>query len=596
MILSAEHIDKAFTGKPLLQDASLFVEKGDRIGILGRNGAGKSTLLRLLAGLEPPDSGQVRRGAGVRLSYLAQNPVFPAGASVAEAALYGVSREERGVMAYEAMRVLTQLGLTDAEAPADALSGGQKKKLALAAALLRPCDVLLLDEPTNHLDIETAEWLEKRLQAFTGALLLVTHDRYFLERIANRIVEVEGGALYSHPANYSAYLMRKAERQDMERASERKRQAILKKELSWIRRGAPARSTKAKGRIERFEQLSAVEAPREEQQMHISAASSRLGRKIVEIENVTKAFGEKTLLRDFTYTLLRDDRVGIIGENGCGKTTLLKLLTGELKPDKGRIVRGDTVRIGCFAQGAEALAALPADARAIDAVRDVALAVETDEGRLTAAQLMERFLFDAELQYTPISRLSGGEKRRLQLLTVLMGAPNVLLLDEPTNDLDIQTLTILEDYLDAFPGAVVAVSHDRYFLDRVAHRLFAYEGEGRVRQYPGGYSDYLRLRDPQPQAAAPEKKAAPPRPQREKKVKFTFREQKEFETIDQEVERAETALRQIERQMEEAQADYVALQRLEQEKAQAQASLDAVTERWVYLNDLHERMEAEENG
>ena len=577
MILSAEHIAKAYLGKVLLQDASLFVEKGDRIGILGQNGAGKSTLLKMLAGLEKPDAGKITRGAGARISYLPQNPEFPKGATVVEAVFSGVSPKEQELRAYEAMRILTRLGFADENAPADTLSGGQKKKLALAAALIRPCEALLLDEPTNHLDTETAEWLEKQLAAFSGALLLVTHDRYFLERVANQIVELEGGALYTHPANYSAYLERKAEREDMARASERKRQAILKKELAWMQRGARARSTKAKGRIERFEQLSAVEGPKEREEVRLHAASSRLGRKIIEIEGLTKGFDGRTLLRDFSYVLLRDDRVGIVGPNGCGKSTLLHLIEGSLTPDAGTIVRGDTVRLGCFSQDN---AALPPDARAIDVVKDVALAVETDEGRLTATQMMERFLFHADLQYTPVARLSGGEKRRLQLLTVLMGAPNVLLLDEPTNDLD------------------VAVSHDRYFLDRIAQRIFAYEGEGRIRQYPGGYSDYARLReeDARAQEKPAPKKAEPPGEKREKKAKFTFREQKEFETIDADVERAEAAVRDIEAQMEAAQADYVELQRLTQEREQAQAALDALTERWVYLHDLHERMEAEQRN
>ena len=595
MILSAEHIAKAYLGKVLLQDASLFVEKGDRIGILGQNGAGKSTLLKMLAGLEKPDAGKITRGAGARISYLPQNPEFPKGATVVEAVFSGVSPKEQELRAYEAMRILTRLGFADENAPADTLSGGQKKKLALAAALIRPCEALLLDEPTNHLDTETAEWLEKQLAAFSGALLLVTHDRYFLERVANQIVELEDGALYTHPANYSAYLERKAEREDMARASERKRQAILKKELAWMQRGARARSTKAKGRIERFEQLSAAEGPKEREEVRLHAASSRLGRKIIEIEGLTKGFDGRTLIRDFSYVLLRDDRVGIVGPNGCGKSTLLHLIEGSLAPDAGTIVRGDTVRLGCFSQDN---AALPPDARAIDVVKDVALAVETDEGRLTATQMMERFLFHADLQYTPVARLSGGEKRRLQLLTVLMGAPNVLLLDEPTNDLDVQTLTILEDYLDGFAGAVVAVSHDRYFLDRIAQRIFAYEGEGRIRQYPGGYSDYARLReeDARAQEKPAPKKAEPPREKREKKAKFTFREQKEFETIDADVERAEAAVRGIEAQMEAAQADYVELQRLTQEREQAQAALDALTERCVYLHDLHERMEAEQRN
>ena len=595
MILSAEHIAKAYLARSCCRTPRSLWKRATASAYSARTARARARCSRCSPGWKNRTRARSPAARGARISYLPQNPEFPKGATVVEAVFSGVSPKEQELRAYEAMRILTRLGFADENAPADTLSGGQKKKLALAAALIRPCEALLLDEPTNHLDTETAEWLEKQLAAFSGALLLVTHDRYFLERVANQIVELEGGALYTHPANYSAYLERKAEREDMARASERKRQAILKKELAWMQRGARARSTKAKGRIERFEQLSAAEGPKEREEVRLHAASSRLGRKIIEIEGLTKGFDGRTLIRDFSYVLLRDDRVGIVGPNGCGKSTLLHLIEGSLAPDAGTIVRGDTVRLGCFSQDN---AALPPDARAIDVVKDVALAVETDEGRLTATQMMERFLFHADLQYTPVARLSGGEKRRLQLLTVLMGAPNVLLLDEPTNDLDVQTLTILEDYLDGFAGAVVAVSHDRYFLDRIAQRIFAYEGEGRIRQYPGGYSDYARLReeDARAQEKPAPKKAEPPREKREKKAKFTFREQKEFETIDADVERAEAAVRGIEAQMEAAQADYVELQRLTQEREQAQAALDALTERWVYLHDLHERMEAEQRN
>ncbi|MGN1250910.1 MAG: ABC-F family ATP-binding cassette domain-containing protein, partial [Candidatus Spyradocola sp.] len=475
MILAAENISKAYTLKTLLDGATLYVEDGDKMGVIGVNGTGKSTLLKVLAGLEEPDSGSVSRGRNVRVGYLPQNPAFRPGATVLSAVFDGVTADVRELKDYEARTILTRLGIADHDAKVETLSGGQRKKVALAAALVRPCELLILDEPTNHLDNEMVAWLEKQLQAFPGALVMVTHDRYFLERAVNKIVELDGGKLYTYPANYSKFLELKAEREDMALASERKRQAILKVELAWMRRGARARTTKAKGRIERFEQLSAVEAPKAQESLKIGSAASRLGRKTVEIDHVSKSYGGRVLIRDFSYIILRDDRVGIVGHNGCGKSTLLNMIAGRIQPDSGSVTVGDTVRIGYFAQDN---ADMDGEKRAIDFIRDIALSVETDEGTLTATQMMERFLFNADLQYTQIKRLSGGEKRRLYLLSVLMGAPNILLLDEPTNDLDIQTLTILEDYLDHFPGAVVAASHDRYFLDRLMQRIFAYEGEG----------------------------------------------------------------------------------------------------------------------
>lgn len=588
MILAAEKISKAYTLKTLLSEATLYVEEGDKVGIIGINGTGKTTLLKMLAMLEEPDSGAITKGSHVRIGYLPQNPVFKKGATVLDAVFDGVSADVQELKGYEAKSILTRLGIADFEEKVEHLSGGQKKKVALAAALVRPCEVLILDEPTNHLDNDMVVWLEKQLMNFAGSLIMVTHDRYFLERVVNKIVELDGGKLYTYPANYSKFLEMKAEREDMALASERKRQAILRVELAWMRRGARARTTKAKGRIERFEQMSAIEAPKTQENVKIGSASSRLGRKTVEIENLCKAYGDKVLVKDFTYIILRDDRVGIVGHNGCGKSTLLNMIAGRLQPDCGSIVVGDTVKIGYFAQDDRDM---DGEMRAIDFIKDIALSVETDEGTLTATQMMERFLFDADLQYTQIKRLSGGERRRLYLLSVLMEAPNILLLDEPTNDLDIQTLTILEDYLDKFSGAVVAASHDRYFLDRLMQRIFAYEGDGQIRMYPGGYSDYLEMREPVREPVKAEKpKAAAPAPVKQKKVKFTFKEQREFETIDDDIAAAEEKIAELDRQIEASAADYVALQKLTEEKEAAEAQLEHLMERWVYLNDIYEQM------
>lgn len=589
MILSVEKISKAYTLKSILDDATLYIEEGDKLGVIGINGTGKSTLLKILARLEQPDDGTVTQGSGVRTAYLAQNPEFRKGATVLEAVFEELSSDTRNAMEYEAKSILTRLGFDDYGACVDTLSGGQKKKVALAAALIHPCEVLMLDEPTNHLDNDMVVWLEKYLQAYTGAIVMVTHDRYFLERVVNKIVELDGGKLYTYPGNYSKFLELKDERQAMDQASERKRQAVLKVELAWMQRGAKARTTKAKGRIERFEQLSAVEAPEAEQNVHISTATSRLGRKTVEIEAVNKAYGDKVLVRDFSYIILRDDRIGIVGRNGCGKSTLLNMIVGKAVPDSGEIVRGDTVKVGYFAQDN---AEMDGEMRAIDYIKSVALSVETDEGSLSATQMMERFLFNTDLQYTVIKRLSGGEKRRLYLLSVLMDAPNILLLDEPTNDLDIQTLTILEDYLDHFGGAVVAASHDRYFLDRLMQRIFAFEGEGVIRQYPGGYTDYMEARLPE-ETKKEERAAAKPaaQPARDKKVKFTFREQREFETIDEDIARAEQEVERTNALIEAALSDYAALQELTEKKQAQEEQLEQLMERWVHLSDIAEQMQ-----
>ena len=479
-ILSAEHIKKSYTLKKLITDATFYIGEHDRIGVVGVNGTGKSTLLKLLCGMEEPDGGVVMRRNGLRVSYLPQMPVYDAQRTSVEQVLRDAPKDVGAPDEYEARSLLTQLGITDFESDVRTFSGGQKKRVALAAALIRPVDLLLLDEPTNHIDASTIAWLEDRLAHYRGALMMVTHDRYFLDRVCTRIAELDGGNLYMHDGNFSYYLEQKAARLDMENAQARKRSSILRRELEWIRRGAQARSTKQKARIQRFEAMSAIAGPQEEQRLALTSTSARLGRRIIECEHVTKSMGGRKLIDSFTYTILRDERMAVVGDNGCGKTTLLRMLAGELAPDSGTVTIGETVRVGFFAQE---FPKMDPKLRLIDFMRDIAEYVETPEGRFSASQMLEQFLFPPDVQYTPVERLSGGEKRRLYLASVLMASPNVLLLDEPTNDLDIATLEILEDYLSTFKGAVVVVSHDRYFLDRVAGRLFAFEEGGKVVQY-----------------------------------------------------------------------------------------------------------------
>ena len=513
LLLTAEKLCKTFTSRPILQDASLGIEEGDKIGVIGVNGTGKSTFLRIIAGVEQPDSGSVVKAGGVRVGYLPQNPEFSPGYTALQQVMKGLPGQQQEGKEYECRSILDRLGIRDPDQPVEELSGGQRRRVAMACALASPVDLLILDEPTNHIDNETVEWLENTLARRRGAVLMVTHDRYFLERVANRIVELEGGHLYSYPdSNYEKYLELKAQREEMEQASFRKRQSLLRQELEWIQRGARARGTKARFRVERFQELSAQPGPQEKAVMEMSSLSSRLGKKIIQLEGISKGYGGRTLIRDLSYNLLRGDRVGILGPNGCGKSTLLRMIAGLEPPDSGQVVMGETVRVGYFAQE---MPDMPHDLRAIDYIRESALRVETPAGTLTAAQMMEKFLFDGELQYTPINRLSGGEKRRLFLLKVLIQAPNVLLLDEPTNDLDIQTLTILEDYLEDFDGVVITVSHDRYFLDKVVDHIFAFEEDGQVRQYLGGYTQYHQQRPaPQKEAreTAPQEKSAPPPP------------------------------------------------------------------------------------
>ncbi len=589
-IVALEHISKSYIGAPVLDDVSLFIGEGQRFGVIGPNGAGKSTLLRIAAGLLKPDSGTVSVAGGATLSCLEQAPEFPEGLSVIDTVFYhitGRTDEEE----YQARAMLTRLGITDMYADVRCMSGGQRKRIAIAAALMRKSDLLLLDEPTNHIDTDTVSFLEEQLRARRGALMMVTHDRYFLERVCDHIVEVDGGKLYMYEANYSRYLEQKAEREMMEEASRRKLEVLYRSELKWIRRGAQARSTKQRFRVERFDDIKESLRPQEEKgHVEITTGSTRLGKKLVEINGISKGYGARTLISGFSYMLMRGDRIGIIGPNGCGKSTLLRMIAGEEEPDSGDIARGETVKIGYLKQE---VPAYPADKRVIDAVRDIATSIRTDEGILTASQLCEKFLINSTMQYTQAARLSGGEKRRLYLMQVLMSAPNVLLLDEPTNDIDVDTLTILEDYLSAFPGPVIAVSHDRYFLDKFAHRIFALDGSGAISDTMGGYSDYLEQRREEKQSEKPQAKGSSEAPRARtgrRKLRFTFKEQREFDTLEGDIAALEGEIADIESSMEQNAADYVELEKLNAKKDELDNKLMEKMDRWVYLSELNERI------
>ena len=613
ILLNAEKISKGYSDRQLLDGCSLAVGQGDKIGLIGVNGTGKSTLLKVMAGVDFPDSGTVTRSGGVRVAYLPQNPEFAPETTVLQQVMTGVAidkaraKEAKVVQQadeYQCKSILTQLGLSDYDQPIGQLSGGQKRRVALACALAAESEVLILDEPTNHIDSEMVDWLESYLKRYQGAILMVTHDRYFLERVVNRIVELDRGKLYSYPANYSQYLELKAQREEMALATERKRQSLYRKELAWIQRGARARSTKAQFRVDRFEELKKPGYVPDQSKLEVSALSSRLGKKIIEIEQISKSFDGKVLVKDFSYNLLKGDRVGIIGPNGYGKTTLVRMICGLLEPDQGRIVRGETVRIGYFSQESFAGEDFDPTVKAIDYIRRISQEIQTPEGTLTAAQMMEKFLFPADLQYTEIGRLSGGERRRLYLLRVLMEAPNVLVLDEPTNDLDIETLAVLEDYLEQFPGVVIAVSHDRYFLDKLMNHVFVLAGNGEVRHYTGGYADYRadvaerqRLAAQQRLDFQPLPNSSPKKPSggrsHQEKLKFSFKEQREYEEIDGVIAGLEEKIAQTEALIAQNASDYAALQELTAEKEELEAQLTAKMERWVYLNDLAERIEAQ---
>lgn len=606
ILLNAENLSKGYSDRQLLDGCSLAVNEGDKIGLIGVNGTGKSTLLKIIAGLDFPDSGTVTRAGGVRVAYLPQNPVFSENATVLEQVMKGVAiseelAEEAKVRQqadeYQCKTILTKLGLNDYDQKISLLSGGQKRRIAMACALAAEAEVLILDEPTNHIDSEMVDWLESYLKRFAGAVLMVTHDRYFLERVVNRIVELDHGKLYSYPANYSQYLELKAQREEMQLATERKRQSLYRKELAWIQRGARARSTKQQFRVNRFEELKNSEYVPDNSKMEVSALSSRLGKKIIEIENISKSFDGKVLVKDFSYNLLKGDRVGIIGPNGYGKSTLVRMICGVLEPDSGTVVHGDTVKIGYFSQESFIGSECDPSTKAIDYIKSISQEIDTPEGKLTASQMMEKFLFSSDLQYTEIGRLSGGERRRLYLLRVLMEAPNVLALDEPTNDLDIETLSVLEDYLEEFPGVVIAVSHDRYFLDKLMNHVFVLAGDGQITHYTGGYADYradVAAQEKAKKAAEPAKAKTTQdgRNQREK-LKFSFKEQREYEQIDEVIASLEEKIQQTEKDIAANSSDYGALQELTEKKEQLETELAEKMERWVYLNDLAERIEAQ---
>ncbi|WP_431785671.1 ABC-F family ATP-binding cassette domain-containing protein [Paenibacillus lactis] len=651
-ILTVEQLTKSYGEKILFQDASFGMEDGDKIGIIGVNGTGKSTFLRVIAGLEPPDSGKISIGGRIRVRYLAQNPEFAPDNTVLQQVFEGELPEMKAIREYtetmellelhphdealqqkllklsqqmdnlqawqlesDAKIILSKLGIRNYDAKMGTLSGGQRKRVALAAALIQPSDLLILDEPTNHIDNESVAWLEQYLQKRRGALLMITHDRYFLDRVANVMLELDHGRLFRYEANYSRFLELKAEREEREAASEQKRQNLLRNELAWIRRGAKARTTKQKARIERFEKLKEQEPVHSSGELDVSVASTRLGRKILEIEGLRKTVGDKVLIDDLSYIAVPEDRIGIVGPNGSGKSTLLNLIAGRLEPDSGNIVMGPTVKLGYFTQEHQEM---DGSQRVIEYIKDEAEVVRTADGSaITAAQMLERFLFPPAMQWTPIARLSGGEKRRLYLLRVLMSAPNVLLLDEPTNDLDIQTLSVLEQYLDEFPGVVIVVSHDRFFLDRTGDKIMAFEGQGRVRVHVGSYSEYAEWmlrnggeasgsgasgsRDSAGTGAAGspsgEGRAAgsgngsPAKEAPREKLRFSYNEQREFEQIDGLIEAAENKLAAVQTEMEAAGSDAARLQELLQAQEACEQELERLMERWTYLNELAEKIE-----
>ncbi len=593
MLLSAEHLSINFGSRQLLDDVNFYLNEGDKVGVIGINGTGKSTFLKVLSGVTEPDGGTISRNPNVQISLLPQNPVMDEDATVLEQVFLHFPAEFRALNEYEAKAMLNRLGITDFTQKVGTLSGGQRKRVALAAALIHPADVLILDEPTNHLDSEMVAWLEDWLRRFKGGLVMVTHDRYFLERVVNHITELSRGKLYHYEANYSKYLELREQRAEMAEASERKRQSILRVEREWIMRGCKARTTKSKERIQRYEALLNQDAPETDEAVQMAAASSRLGKKIIELRDVSKSFDGRPIVSHFSYNLLRNDRIGIVGRNGAGKSTLLHLIAGELAPDSGTVEIGATVKIGHFSQeGRE----LDLNQRVYDFIHDIADEVKTDEGTFSANQMMERFLFPGDLQSAPIGRLSGGERRRLYLLSVLMEAPNVLLLDEPTNDLDVTTLSILEDYLQGFPGPILAVSHDRFFLDKLAESIFEVRGDGEIHRFTGNWTDWQAKRReadaPAPKAEKP--KAAAERP-RERKLKFSFKEQREFETIDDDLDRLEADIAACQAAQEACGSDYVKLQELQARQAELEVALEEKTERWVYLNELKEQIDAQ-NG
>ena len=613
-LFTMENITKSYTDRILLDDVGFSINENEKIGVIGVNGMGKSTLLKVVAGIEEADAGKISMGNQVKICYLPQTPVFTPGTTILQAAVGGNMEEwNRWTIEADARSMLNQLGFADYEEKVEHMSGGQKKRVALVNALLTPADILILDEPTNHLDNAMSEWLENYLISFRGAVLMVTHDRYFLDRIATRIVEVDKGKLYSYPGNYVKFVELKEERQNMALATERKRKSLLRTELEWLHRGARARSTKQKAHIDRIQAMQEMKDIQEEKQVLLTSTASRMGNKTIELSDISKSYGNHLLIRDYNYIFLKNDRIGIIGPNGCGKTTLLKIINGIVKPDTGTIEIGQTIRIGYFSQENEYM---DDSMKVIDYVKEAGEYIQTSDGRITASQMLERFLFEGAIQWSKIEKLSGGEKRRLYLLRILMSAPNVLILDEPTNDLDIQTLTILENYLDGFDGIIIVVSHDRYFLDRTVRRIFAFEGEGAIRQYEGGYSDYLIRKEleglpdmtvksmgvgsaAQTEKSGSENSAEDSRvtwKKHDKKLKFSYKEQREFETIDEEITALEEKIEVLDAQMLENASNSVKLNELLEKKEEVSQQLDEKMDRWVYLNDLNEQIQEAANS
>ena len=591
ILLSAQNISKTYMERKVLDDVSFFLHEGDKVGIIGINGTGKSTLLKILAGAEKADSGSIIRTKGVRISYLPQIPEFDEHGSILDQVMLHLPDDLKEAKEFEANSILRKLGIPDHTKDIGSLSGGERRRAGIAAALIQPSDVLLIDEPTNHIDNETVCFLEQYLNRDHGAIVMVTHDRYFLNSITHKIIEADKGRLYEYEGNYGTYLEQKALREADAEARERKNRTLYRQELEWIRRGVRARGTKSKDRIERFHELENRDKPEKTESLQLQSVSSRLGKKTIELEGITKSIDGKMLIDDFSYILPRDARIGIVGSNGAGKSTLMKIITGQIMPDRGKITLGDTVRIGYFSQECESM---DPKQKVIDYIRETADRIQTPEGTITAAMMLERFLFTPELQWNIIEKLSGGERKRLYLLKILMTAPNVLLLDEPTNDLDIATLTILEDYLKSFSGAVIAVSHDRYFLDKMASEIWEFSGNGILTRYNGNYSDYAdnisSLKDDceekiQKQSEKKEKTFVG-----KKKLKFSFKEQREFETIDDDIAAIENQIEETEKEILSCSSDYVKLQELSDKKENLENQLAEKMDRWVYLNDLAERI------
>ena len=586
VLLNAEHISQSWGENTLFDDVSFALEEQDKVGFIGINGTGKSTFLRILAGMQEPDAGTITLARGARIGYLPQSPDFSEPITVLQQVFRGAATDFAEERAYEAKMLLTQLGITDFDKDVRLLSGGQKKRIAICSALINPSEILILDEPTNHIDNETAAWLEQQLKAYKGALVIITHDRYFLNRVTNRICELDHAKLYFYEENYEGFVARKAERIASAAASERKRQTILRRELEWMRRGAKARTTKAKGRIQRFEELSSKTVQEEDGQVEMKSISTRLGKKTIEVSGLCKSWDGKTYIRDFDLTVARDDRIGIVGHNGTGKSTFLRILAGQAQPDAGTVSYGETVKIGYFAQDC---GHMDQEQKVIEFIRDIAETVRTPDGTLSAAQMLETFLFTGEQQWTRIGSLSGGEQRRLYLLSVLMSAPNILLLDEPTNDLDIETLNILENYLEGFEGAVLAVSHDRYFLDKTARRIFEFRPNGDVQEYLGNYADYLdKRKELERPTAEKTEKTEKSKPKNTGKTKMSYKDRYELEHIDDEIAELEQKLAALKEEQAQITSDFVRLQELSEQIETVSGALDAKEERWIELQEMAE--------